>query len=64
MHQSHRKQLGSVSSHITEGRLFDVLDTLRPTSMGLDKIPAWFVKIGAPFLAAPLSDMFNLSLAS
>ena len=32
--------------------------------MGLYKIPAWFLKIVAPFLAAPLSDMFNLSLAS
>ena len=26
--------------HITKWRLFDVLDSLRPTSMGLDKIPA------------------------
>ena len=28
--------------HITEWRLFDVLDTLRPASMGLDKILALF----------------------
>src|SRR5664279_2190384 len=52
------------ANHITECRLFDILDTLRPTSIGLDNIPAWFLKISAPFLAAPLSDMFNLSLAS
>ena len=52
------------TNYITVWRLFGVLDTLRPTSMGLDKIPAWFLKIGAPFLSAPLSDMFNLSLTS
>ena len=45
------------SDHITENRIFDVLDTLRQTSMGLEKIPAWFVKIGAPFLVAPLAYM-------
>jgi hypothetical protein len=32
--------------------------------MGLDNIPAWFLKIGAPFFAAPLTDMMNLSLSS
>jgi len=30
----------------------------------LDGVPAWFLKIGAPFFAAPLADMFNLSLSS
>ncbi len=42
-----------VSSHITEWRVFRLLDGLKKTSAGLDKIPAWFLKIGAPFLAAP-----------
>ena len=32
--------------------------------MGLDNIPAWFLRIGAPFFAAPLADMMNLSLSS
>jgi hypothetical protein len=32
--------------------------------MGLDKIPAWFLKTGAPILAKPLSDVFNLSLST
>jgi hypothetical protein len=29
--------------------------------MELDKILAWFLKIGAPILAKLLSDVFNLS---
>ena len=44
--------------------MFQILDKLRPTVTGLDDIPAWFLKIGAPFFAAPLADMFNLSLSS
>jgi hypothetical protein len=52
------------NSHITDLRMFEALDTLRPTATGLDDIPAWFLKIGAPFLAAPLADMMNLSLSS
>ncbi|HSN24566.1 MAG TPA: reverse transcriptase family protein, partial [Methylomicrobium sp.] len=51
-------------THITDWRMFKVLDTLRPTAMGLDNIPAWFLKIGAPFFAAPLADMMNLSLST
>ena len=38
------------------------LDTLRPTVMGLDNIPAWYLKIGAPFFADPLADMMNIVL--
>jgi len=49
---------------IDEWRMFQILDKLRPTATGLDDIPAWFLKIGAPFFAAPLADMFNLSLSS
>jgi len=50
-------------NHISKCRLFDVLDTLRPTLMGLNKFSAWFLKYGAPFLFAQLFHMFNLSLA-
>ena len=49
---------------IGEYRMFRILDKLRPTATGLDDIPAWFLKIGAPFFAAPLADMFKLSLSS
>jgi gmma-aminobutyric acid receptor subunit gamma/cGMP-dependent protein kinase 2 len=44
--------------------MFQILDTLQPTAMGLDNIPAWFLKICAPFFAAPITDMMNLSLSS
>ena len=40
----------------------DMLEALRPTATGLDDLPAWFLKVGAPFFAAPIADMFNLSL--
>ena len=52
------------STHITDLRLFNILDKLRPTATGLDNIPAWFLRIGAPFFAAPLADLMNMSLSS
>ena len=44
--------------------MFDILDTLSPTATGLDGIPAWFLRIGAPFFAAPVAALMNLSLSS
>ena len=52
------------SPHISEWRMFKTLDTLRNTASGLDNIPAWFLRIGAPFLAAPVASLMNLSLSS
>lgn len=49
---------------LTEWRVFHVLDTLRPTSTGLDHLPAWFLRLGAPFFYKPLTHLFNLSLAT
>lgn len=54
----------SAENQITEWRMFKLLDTLPLTAMGLDNIPAWFLRIGAPFFSAPISDMMNLSLSS
>jgi len=57
--------VASPSFIITEMRVFHLLDHLRPTAEGIDKLPAWFLRIAAPFLAAPLSPLayvFNLSL--
>ena len=53
-----------VFSHISEWRTFNTLDQLRPTSTGPDGIPAWFLHIGAPLFAAPLSSILNLSLTT
>jgi hypothetical protein len=53
----------NASSHVTEWQIFRILDGLKPTATGLDNIPAWFLKIGAPFFAAPLAEVINLSLS-
>jgi len=31
---------------------------------GLDNLPAWFLKVEAPFFTTPIADMFNLLLSS
>jgi hypothetical protein len=49
---------------ISEWRVFQLLDTLKLTATGLENIPAWFLRIGAPFFAAPLADMMNPSLST
>ena len=51
-------------SHITEWRIFKLLDSLSRTATGLDNIPAWFLRVGAPFFAGPICGMMNLSLSS
>ena len=39
-----------------------MLDQLRPTATGLDAVPAWFLRLGAPVFAAPIAELFNQSL--
>jgi len=46
--------------YITEYRVFTILDSLRPTATGLDLLPAWFLRLGAPIIAR----LFNLSIAT
>ena len=41
-----------------------MLEALRPAATGLDALPAWFSTIGASFFAAPIADIFNLSMTS
>lgn len=48
---------------LTEWCMFRMLDNLKPTATGLDGIPAWFLRLGAPVLAAPLAELINSSLA-
>ena len=49
-------------SFITEMDTFRIFDTLRPTATGMDGIPAWFLRIGAPVFAVPLAQLFNQSM--
>jgi len=48
--------------YITEMEAFRHLDTLKHTATGLDGIPAWFLRVGAPIFAAPLARLFSRSL--
>ena len=47
---------------ISEEHVFKYLDKLEITATGLDKLPSWFLRVGAPFFANPLSKLFNMSL--
>ena len=47
---------------ISKWLMYNILDSLQPTSTGLDNIAAWFLRIGPPFFAAPLAENQNQSL--
>jgi len=47
---------------ITEQDVFHLLDKLKVTASGLDLIPSWFLRIGAPIFCKPLAHLFNSSL--
>ena len=49
---------------ISEMDVFRMLDTLRPTATGIDQVPAWFLRLGAPVFAKPLARLFYQSFAS
>ena len=49
-------------SHFTEYSTFRTLDQFKPTAVGLDNLPYWFLRIDAAFVTLPLSRLFNLSL--
>jgi len=44
---------------VSEDRVFHLLDNLRPTAAGLDNIPAWFLRLGAPVFASAIANLFN-----
>ena len=48
---------------LTPWGMFRLLDTLRPTATGLDQLPAWFLRLGAPVFCKPLAHLFSSSLA-
>jgi len=47
---------------VSDFEVFRILDTLRPTATGLDKLPAWFLRLAAPVFCGPIADLINLSL--
>ena len=50
--------------YVSEWSMFNALDTLRATATGLDEIPAWFLRLGAPVFAKPLAQLLNLSIST
>ena len=49
---------------ISEWHIFNILRGLRATATGVDRLPAWFLRLGAPVFCKPLARLFNLSLAN
>ena len=50
-------------SSLTEFDVYNMLDHLKPTSLGLDGLPSWFLRVLAPVICSPLTHIFNLSLS-
>jgi len=45
-------------------QVFRILDTIKPTATGLDGLPAWYLRIGAPVFYKPLAFILNQSVAT
>ena len=57
------KHSASIGDEIfTEEKVFKILDSLKVTATGLDGIPTWFLRLGAPIFSSSLAALFNLSL--
>jgi len=41
-----------------------MLDRLHHSTAGLDRIPAWYLRLGSPLFSNPLAKLCNLSLAT
>ena len=50
--------------YVSEWDVFRILDHLHHTATGLDGLPAWFLRLGAPVFYKPIARLFNLSLAT
>jgi len=49
---------------VSEWQVFRMLDTLRNTSTGLDNVPAWFLRLGAPVFCKPVALLYNKSIST
>ena len=48
--------------YFTEYQIYQLLIQLKRTATGLDSVPAWFLKMAAPFVSGHLTYLFNRSL--
>jgi len=64
--QPPRKQSADTTeaSYIAEYQVFHILDRLHHTATGLDGLPAWFLRLGAPAFSKPITRLFNLSITT
>jgi len=51
----------SLTHYVTDYKASKMLDTLRPTETGFDKL-AWFFRLAAPVFCGPVADLINTSL--
>ena len=60
----HKPKISCVAphNHFSESEVFYILDHLQPTATGLDRIPAWFLRLIAPVFSAPIAQLFNRSI--
>jgi len=61
-----RKQSTSTTQTalVSDWQVFRALDSLRPTAMGLDGLPAWFIRVAAPVFCRLIASLFYLSLVT
>jgi len=58
----HSTATSSHPQYVSAWQVFQTLDNLHPTATGLDQLPAWFIRLGAPLFCEPIARLFNLSL--
>jgi len=49
---------------VTEIEIFNMLDHLKTSAAGLDAIPAWYLRLGAPAFLVPLTVLLNQSFSA
>jgi len=48
----------------SEWQVLSLLDKLSATATGLDQLPAWFLRTGAPAFYKPITRLFNIPIES
>ena len=48
---------------VSKWRMFNILDNHCATATGLDQLPSWFLRLGAPLFYKPLTHLFNVSVS-
>ena len=52
------------TAFVSDWQVFRALDSLRPTAMGLDGLPAWSLRVATTVFCRPIATLFNLSLVT